>query len=46
VRSRRAASAHRFAGSYGAMGISTEGEVIGTLPATFELIGERLKVIA
>jgi len=28
------------------VGISTEGEVIGTLPATFELIGERLKVIA
>jgi len=28
------------------VGISTEGEVIGTLPATFELIDERLKVIA
>ena len=28
------------------VGISTEGEVIGTLPATFEIIGERLKVIA
>ena len=28
------------------VGISTEGEIIGTLPATFELIGERLKVIA
>ena len=29
------------------MGITKiEGEVIGTLPATFELIGERLKVIA
>jgi diacylglycerol kinase (ATP) len=27
------------------VGISTEGEVIGTLPATFELIDERLKVI-
>jgi len=26
--------------------IETEGEPIGTLPATFELIGERLKVIA
>ncbi len=26
--------------------IATEGEAIGTLPATFELIGERLKVIA
>ncbi len=26
--------------------IETEGEVIGSLPATFELIGERLKVIA
>ena len=26
--------------------IETEGEVIGTLPATFEIIGERLKVVA
>jgi diacylglycerol kinase (ATP) len=26
--------------------IATEGEYIGTLPATFEIIGERLKVIA
>jgi len=26
--------------------VATEGEAIGTLPATFELIDERLKVIA
>jgi diacylglycerol kinase family enzyme len=26
--------------------VEVEGEAIGTLPATFELIGERLKVIA
>jgi diacylglycerol kinase (ATP) len=32
--------------SEGPVGIATEGEAIGTLPATFELIDERLKVIA
>lgn len=32
--------------SEGPVGIATEGEVIGSLPATFEITGERLKVIA
>ncbi len=40
-------TAHRIeAESPAPVGIATEGEVIGSLPATFELIGERLKVIA